>query len=190
MKSNKKNLFAKIYATLAKIRNSKEFKIANIILVMLWFVVIFSFSAQPGKKSSGLSGKVSYLLIDAYDTCTHSNYTNAEKEQIRQKIEFPVRKTAHMTEYGMLFCLVFGATKMWEQALKGKKRYIVALVTVFLYASSDEFHQLFVPGRCGEFRDVMVDTTGAIIAMCIVILIKKCISAKRQKYMMKNNELQ
>lgn len=31
-----------------------------------------------------------------------------------------------------------------------------------LYAISDEVHQLFVPGRGGQVRDVIIDSAGAI----------------------------
>ena len=44
----------------------------------------------------------------------------------------------------------------------------IALVIVFLYACTDEFHQLFIPGRSGEFRDVMVDTCGGIIGLILI----------------------
>lgn len=30
-----------------------------------------------------------------------------------------------------------------------------------LYACTDEYHQLFVPGRSGQLRDVMIDAVGA-----------------------------
>ena len=35
---------------------------------------------------------------------------------------------------------------------------------VFLYACTDEFHQLFVPGRSGNFRDVIIDTSGGVLS--------------------------
>ena len=44
------------------------------------------------------------------------------------------------------------------------------ILIVILYASTDEFHQLFVPGREGTFRDVLIDTSGAIIAIIFICL--------------------
>jgi len=42
----------------------------------------------------------------------------------------------------------------------------------FLYACSDEFHQTFVPGRAGQFKDVLIDTAGALIGLIVVTLIR------------------
>ena len=36
---------------------------------------------------------------------------------------------------------------------------------------TDEFHQLFVPGRAGLFADVLIDTSGAAVAMLVVWLV-------------------
>ena len=38
----------------------------------------------------------------------------------------------------------------------------------FLYASTDEFHQTFVPGRSGEIRDILIDTFGVLLGALIV----------------------
>lgn len=37
-----------------------------------------------------------------------------------------------------------------------------------IYACTDEIHQLFVPGRSGQFRDVMIDSLGAFIGILIL----------------------
>jgi VanZ family protein len=42
-----------------------------------------------------------------------------------------------------------------------------SLLICYLYALSDEFHQLFVIGRSGEFKDVIIDTLGSILAIII-----------------------
>jgi VanZ family protein len=33
---------------------------------------------------------------------------------------------------------------------------------------SDEFHQMFVPGRVADVRDVLTDGTGALLALAIL----------------------
>ena len=38
----------------------------------------------------------------------------------------------------------------------------------FLYAITDEIHQIFVPGRSAQFRDVLIDTLGASFG-CLLI---------------------
>lgn len=43
----------------------------------------------------------------------------------------------------------------------------------FLYAITDELHQVFVPGRSAQFRDVLIDTLGASFGAIITYLIVK-----------------
>ena len=45
------------------------------------------------------------------------------------------------------------------------------IVFCFLYACSDEIHQLFVPGRSGMFTDVLIDTGGAVTGMLVSMLL-------------------
>mgnify|MGYP000059507674 CR=1 FL=1 len=51
--------------------------------------------------------------------------------------------------------------------MRQKVHYIAALGFAFCYASTDEFHQLFVPGRSGQVRDVLIDSCGAAIGVLI-----------------------
>jgi len=36
---------------------------------------------------------------------------------------------------------------------------------------SDEFHQFFVPGRAGQLKDVLIDSTGATVGIGIYLLV-------------------
>ncbi|EEF58351.1 VanZ family protein [Pedosphaera parvula Ellin514] len=78
------------------------------------------------------------------------------------------RKCAHLTEYAILAFLVWRATRKlvwrdkrpWQWSEAG-----VALWVAALYASTDEFHQTFVPSREGCLRDVLIDSSGALIGL-------------------------
>ena len=50
---------------------------------------------------------------------------------------------------------------------------VAAVAFAFLYACLDEFHQLFVDGRCGQPFDVAVDTSGALVAVAIAFAIAR-----------------
>ncbi|MCD8029064.1 MAG: VanZ family protein, partial [Erysipelotrichaceae bacterium] len=41
---------------------------------------------------------------------------------------------------------------------------IYAFIMTFLYACSDEAHQLLVSGRAGQLSDVLIDTCGGMTA--------------------------
>jgi VanZ family protein len=84
-------------------------------------------------------------------------------------LHFLVRKAAHMSEYGvLLLSFVYG---FYKNKLSLNKVYLYSLLCTFLYACSDEFHQYFVGGRAGQFRDVLIDTTGGIIMLIIIAII-------------------
>jgi len=78
------------------------------------------------------------------------------------------RKVCHLTEYAIFGWLVWRAVRQpvrhdprpWKWGEAG-----IALVAVFLYAASDEFHQVFVPTRTPLVTDVFIDTTGGMVMM-------------------------
>jgi VanZ family protein len=72
-----------------------------------------------------------------------------------------LKKAAHMIEYGILFLL------LW-QALPRRPGVALAWALTVLYAASDEYHQTFVPGRNGQWLDVIVDGVGASLAALAV----------------------
>ena len=142
------------------------------VLVILWMIVIFLFSAADGDESSKTSGWVGRLIGSVF----HSDFEEwSEEEQAAyaEKIEYPIRKAAHATEYAVLALLFFGAL-----TFRGKKRYLFSWSLAVIYACTDEFHQLFVPGRAGRLFDVGVDSLGAaagllILAGCRVLWLRR-----------------
>jgi VanZ family protein len=67
-----------------------------------------------------------------------------------------IRKTAHFTEYGILFWLLVRGPM--------KERPYLALMLCVVYALTDEGHQVFVPGRTASLYDVALDSTGALFS--------------------------
>lgn len=81
-----------------------------------------------------------------------------------------IRKTAHMTLYAILaFC---GACSQIKPSFKK------VLLFCACYACTDEFHQLFIPGRSGEIRDVCIDCLGACIGFLLFTGIKKTVKSR------------
>ena len=97
-----------------------------------------------------------------------------EQIALVNKMHTPVRKLAHMLEFGCLATLVFLFLVTWSGKLWW--RYFVSLVFTLLYAASDELHQLFRDGRGSQLKDVMIDFTGAFIActtaLVVVVIIR------------------
>ncbi len=84
------------------------------------------------------------------------------------RIQLVVRKTAHFTEYGILSVLLWRARR---RPVRGDSRpwrwseAAVAAGVAILFAITDEWHQSFVPSRAGSLLDVLIDSSGAILAM-------------------------
>lgn len=144
------------------------YRIVTGILAVAWMCLIFSFSSQPATESSKVSGGLCHRLVEQTNEVLHLDMTEAQQLSIAEKIEYPVRKAAHMTEYAILGLLSFA---FYRGILRKEKRqFLASLVTAAVYACTDEFHQYFIPGRSAEVRDVCIDTLGAFIGLAILFL--------------------
>ena len=81
---------------------------------------------------------------------------------------FLVRKTAHFTEYAILGALFYLNVIQLPKLNRYPKKILLPIFFSFLYACTDEIHQIFVPGRSAQFRDILIDTPGASFG-CLLI---------------------
>ncbi len=79
--------------------------------------------------------------------------------------DFLVKKGAHVAEYALLVILMLRGLQDAEAMHPARVTWALALT--ILYAISDEYHQTFVPGRIGQWPDVVVDTLGATIGLTL-----------------------
>ena len=129
-------------------------------------ISIFGFSSQNSEQSSGLSGKAATAIIHLAGN-SHIVNVNAENEaQFIENLQYPIRKCAHMSEYMIFTLSVVMALYVWN--VRNKLLYIIAFAVAVIFASTDEFHQLFVPGRSGRVVDVLIDSIGSSIGLLIV----------------------
>lgn len=133
-------------------------KIISFIVLILWMIVIFSFSSADANKSTGTSDKVITTMIEIKDKITNNETPNNEKEIIVKNSSFYIRKIAHITEYLILGFLIFNLLKQYSVT-----NIYYAIGLSILYSCTDEFHQLFINGRSGSIRDVLIDTIGILI---------------------------
>mgnify|MGYP002688750535 FL=1 len=97
-----------------------------------------------------------------------------------EKIDFPVRKCAHASEYAVLGVLMLGTAYSFAED-QGKKNRLLCWCAGTAYAATDEFHQLFVPGRSCQFRDVCIDSAGILTGIVLFSLIKHQIAKYNEK---------
>lgn len=157
-----------------------------LIAAIVWMAVIFYFSARQGEDSSKDSSRAGVLILSLVKPGFRS-WPEEEQLAYIQTISHPLRKTAHATEYAVLAVLLFGALLPVSPApAEGEKRlarreksladggkgglafsFFAAWVIAAAYASGDELHQLFVPGRACSFRDVCIDSAGAFAGLLL-----------------------
>lgn len=135
------------------------------ILIILWMVLIFSFSNQKADDSAKLSDGVIEKTIGNIYKMTHKNVEDKKLDEIKEEYTHITRKTAHFTIYTILGLLVGLLLK--EYNIETKKVIIYGILICMCYAISDEIHQTFVPGRSCEIKDVLIDTCGSTIGICL-----------------------
>lgn len=130
--------------------------LARLWPVILWAAVIFFFSTHIFT-ASNTSRVITPILRWLFPRAT---------PHFIERANHLVRKGAHVFEYFVFSLLLLNAFRN-KRAWKLKWAFFVILI-VFLYACSDEFHQIFVPGRGPAFHDVMLDTAAGILAQIAV----------------------
>lgn len=155
----------------------KKYRIIFLILSLIWMVVIFTFSSRDGTTSSGDSLKVG-LTTGKIFVPEFEKKSMAEQIAFALGIDHPIRKLAHSTEYAVLGILLIGVFYLPDKKFVS---YLLAYIFSVIYAATDEYHQLFVPGRSGEVKDVMIDGFGAICGILFVAIIIHIINRRRMK---------
>lgn len=144
-------------------------KLIFTIISIIWMVIIFSFSAKTGAASTKDSFFISRIIGNVvYSDFEEWSYDS--QEEFLDKMDFAVRKTAHMMEFFILCVFVFLSQNHLDISFKNIS--LPFLVTVF-YAITDEIHQYFVPNRSCQLMDVIIDSIGGLIAIGCILLIHK-----------------
>ena len=167
--------------------NSKIKLIIKWILVVLWMFVIFFLSSMSGIESNVKSKKtIDKALTETAVVTNNLNITNVNPESkkkvnIIEKFNRPLRKCMHASVY-LVLCILF------INALRETKKlniwFLVSIFLCFIYACTDEYHQTFVDGRTGQFKDVLVDSSGAVLGSILYFTtykLKEFLKNKRKK---------
>jgi VanZ family protein len=142
-------------------------------LVLGWMALIFILSAQPGVQSAALSGGITEFIKGTVEVLAPGADINIEL------LSHFVRKNAHFFAYLLLGVLALNALR--RSGRKGWKSAAAAFAICVLYSISDEFHQLYVPGRSGQISDVILDSFGALTGIGVYLLAAKQKIKKRRK---------
>lgn len=130
-------------------------------VAVIYMAVIFYLSHQPAVHSNELSTSFTEVVIELVGEETFRPPLTLDQ------LNHLLRKSTHFIAY-------FGLALVFWMALekRGFTRYVTAWGLATLYACTDEFHQLFVEGRGGQLRDVGIDSSGAALAMLVILAIQ------------------
>lgn len=134
------------------------------LTIMLWWVVtlgwaalIFCLSTRTFSPSfsRGLLGWILHFL--------HLQVSSGTFDLLHTLL----RKLAHLTEYAIFALLLYASPYEKGMGLWQPRRAVACIAIAAAYSLTDEFHQLFVPGRHASLGDCGLDTIGASLAMLV-----------------------
>lgn len=137
----------------------KNIRIAFIALTAVYICFLWGNSLVPGKQSEVLS-------LSVLDQANNLMQSLGIGFRFTHHL---VRKIAHFTEYMGLGVILLTTLSLCVEKIKD---YIFNILFVGLIVPViDEFIQLFVDGRGGEIKDVIIDFSGVLTGMLIVYII-------------------
>jgi len=128
---------------------------------IVWLLTVAFFSSRSlGAENTG--SILAQLLVWLHIKITPLGF---------EALHYFIRKCAHFLAYGILSALFFRAFRGSDRHAKiWKARYaLCALAVCLVTASSDEIHQMFTPGRTGNWHDVVLDMIGATFMQCAIL---------------------
>ena len=134
-----------------------------LLLVVVLTAVIFVNSSLPATESGKLSGFVAQFVAQLSQLLDIT---------LKGDVEHTIRKLAHFLEFaclGLLWCKTFASFRVSNRTSTG---YILLLC--LLTAVTDEYIQLFSPGREGRVMDVLLDFSGASCAWLWYRILQWC----------------
>ena len=148
-----------------------------LLLTVLWLGFIFSNSLQDAEQSSEASSTVQEIVNEV-----------AQSIGVKKPISITaIRKSSHFIEFAVLGALVcvdlmaLGAVPTKKRSPRASLFFLPSIAICALFASVDEILQNFSEGRGPSVSDVLLDTSGAIAATLIFMLIYITVYAVQKK---------
>lgn len=151
------------------LRIRKIYTVIAVSLLIMLYIMIFWFSAEDGDSSSAISSRITKGILDLYYRIAGvKNIPDSAVVGDVFSLEGIIRKLAHFGEYMCMGFLSYSLVTIWYEPVWRGRLWI--LLQLFLSAGLDEFHQSFIPGRHASMKDVMIDMTGGITGMLVIVL--------------------
>lgn len=93
--------------------------------------------------------------------------TDKQHRSFVKNLDHPVRKLAHMAEFGAVGFVLFWIVGCYVK----RGRFLVCIGILALLGTLDELHQLMIVARECKWQDVVVDTVGGGIGVMVGALV-------------------
>jgi VanZ family protein len=124
--------------------------------LIIWMGFIFFMSGDRGSAQN--TRPLMQSILRRVAPVLAAQLTQAQVD----RIDFNIRKTAHVTEYCLLALLAYRAARADSKHFRSR-HVLFSLALGVGYAASDEWHQSFIPSRWGVASDVVYDSLGVMI---------------------------
>ena len=141
-------------------KQSTRFVVVSWVAVAVWACFIFLMSSNTStglNEGLGIFSSISRAMQDV-----QASILGPDADVLSS--------IAHFCEYTVFGALLANALRCHMPL---RRACLVAIACASLYGVSDEFHQLFVPGRMCDPVDWMVDTAGATLGSGIFYAVQR-----------------
>ena len=136
--------------------------------VFLWAAIIFIFSNNPDPYGYIPKGIYHWLWWT---------------KLFGQSLFFYLGALGHIFEY-TIFSLLLARAMLWRGTFTRGQIFTVFYLTL-LYAYTDEFHQVFTPGRAFQVADLLLDALGAAVGIGSHVLYLRRAQVKQSRIVLR-----
>ena len=147
------------------------------ILVIIWMFNIYYLSSMDSELSNSKSKDTINTVVESSVVVTNKDISKDNLNSIVNGLNKPLRKCMHSFVFFILVFLFINAFN--NSNFKNYKCYLFSIFFSFIYASFDEFHQLYVTGRTGQLMDVGIDMIGVLIGVLVFYIYGLLVKERR-----------
>ena len=162
-----------------------KIKKEKLCIVLLWILAILYFyfisihsslSAEASAKASRVIAKKAFSVVESV---TETVQMGDKKDVSYTSVLVFIRKSAHMINFYILGFL-YSMIALKTNSQKELNVFAASIICGLLGAIIDESHQIFVPGRGADIKDVYIDFIGVFWG-CITLFVGLLV-CKAEKY--------
>jgi VanZ family protein len=137
------------------------------IAVML---IIFKLSSAIGEQSSKFTLQITEQIAKHIVFIMGKDVDNVNYLTNIAMWDNLVRKAGHVIEYALMAITINISFSFYH--IRKWKSLFLCFGTCFVFACSDEIHQLFIAGRTGQLTDIIIDLVGIVLGITFFYIAK------------------